>query len=272
MTQRPFLTLVICTLAMLAPEPGAAGQAKLSEAQQQAVKQVRARLQELKAPEAHVEALTDKAVAESFPGQTFVTVRFRLWPVAVAPPESLRSQNLFVVSKDGKSRHLTSSKELEQFFKANLGVVKREPAADQALSAWLLLTKEFVQDGFYTFVLSKDRKWKDSVEGTINVWGAIEVKPEGGNKGMITAQLSFDREGKLTQATEQNKVVRGMRPRCQATRLLDPDPVIRAICEDSLLVLGKAAREYLREQRATAGPELRQAIDRIWQRILEEGR
>jgi hypothetical protein len=256
---------------MLAPAPGAAGQDKLSEAQQQAVKQVRARLQELKAPEAHVEALTDRAIAESFPGHTFVTVRFRLWPVAIAPPEPLRSQNLFAVSKDGKSQHLTSSKDLEPFFKANLGRVK-ELGADRALSAWLLLTKEFVQDGFYAFVLGKDRKGTGSVKGELAIQGTIQVKPEAGNKGEIAARLTFDRKGKLTQVTEQNKVVRGMRPRCQATRLLDPDPVIRAICEDSLLVLGQAARAYLMEQRAAAGPELRQAIDRIWQRILEEGR
>jgi serpin B len=51
-------------------------------------------------------------------------------------------------------------------------------------------------------------------------------------------------------------VVRGIRPRCPATRLLDPDPVLRATCEDSLLVLGQLAQDYLLEQRATAGPEL----------------
>ena len=70
----------------------------------------------------------------------------------------------------------------------------------------------------------------------------------------------------------ENKVVRGMRPRCQATRLLDPDPLIREICEQDLLVMGRAAQGYLMEQRATASPELRRAIDRVWQKILDEGR
>ena len=56
------------------------------------------------------------------------------------------------------------------------------------------------------------------------------------------------------------------------TRLLDPDPLIREICEQDLLVMGRAAQGYLMEQRATASPELRRAIDRVWQKILDEGR
>jgi hypothetical protein len=35
--------------------------------------------------------------------------------------------------------------------------------------------------------------------------------------------------------------------------------------------MGLAAREYLDEQRAQAGPELRRAIDRLWQRIQKNG-
>jgi hypothetical protein len=36
--------------------------------------------------------------------------------------------------------------------------------------------------------------------------------------------------------------------------------------------MGKAAEEYLSEQRARATPALGEAIDRIWQRILIEDR
>jgi hypothetical protein len=279
MAQRTFLPVAVCTLILVATRTGLAGEAKgpagrpkLTEAQQNALKLVRARLEELKAPEAHVEAMTASPVVNTFPTYSFVSVRFRLWPVAMVPPAPLKSQNLFVVGKDGKPQHLTDSKGLEPFFKAHLDMDRKTATPGQALNAWLLLTKEFVQDGFYTFVLSKERKGGAAQDGPSFVWGAIEVKPEGGNKGRITATLHFDKAGKLTRVEEENKVVRGVRPRCQATRLLDPDPVIRAICEDSLLVLGRAGREYLLEQRATASPELRREIDRIWQRILAEGR
>ena len=67
-------------------------------------------------------------------------------------------------------------------------------------------------------------------------------------------------------------MVRGMRPRCQATLLLHPDPLVREIAEQDLLVLGRLAREYLLEQRAKANPDLRRQIDRIWKQIEVEGR
>jgi hypothetical protein len=63
-----------------------------------------------------------------------------------------------------------------------------------------------------------------------------------------------------------------VRPICQATKLLDPDPVVRRMAEDAILVMGRAAEEYLSEQRARATPALRAAIDQIWQRILIEER
>jgi hypothetical protein len=44
------------------------------------------------------------------------------------------------------------------------------------------------------------------------------------------------------------------------------------MAEDAILVMGKAAKEYLDEQRARARPALREAIARIWQRILGEDR
>jgi hypothetical protein len=36
--------------------------------------------------------------------------------------------------------------------------------------------------------------------------------------------------------------------------------------------MGSAAKPYLDEQRAKATPELKAAIDRIWERIRKEGR
>jgi len=44
------------------------------------------------------------------------------------------------------------------------------------------------------------------------------------------------------------------------------------MAEQDILVMGKAAKGYLDEQRAKASPELQQAIDEIWERIIAEGR
>jgi hypothetical protein len=92
---------------------------------------------------------------------------------------------------------------------------------------------------------------------------------KGGN-GDINVELTFDADGKLTKATEKADIKPGPRPVCHATKLLDPDPVVRAIVEQDLLIMGRAAKPYLDEQRAKAAPELQEAIDRIWQRIQME--
>jgi hypothetical protein len=54
--------------------------------------------------------------------------------------------------------------------------------------------------------------------------------------------------------------------------LLDRDPIVRRMAEQDLLVMGRAATLYMEQVRATARPKLQRAIDRVWQRILDEGR
>jgi hypothetical protein len=254
-----------------------AGGRALSAAQLVALKRVQEHLQKVKIPRPHVAVITDDAVNQAFPNDHFVAVRFPVWPQAAALPEPFKSANLFVVSQDGKIQHLTDAKGLEKVFKARLKPATRFKDNNRALAAWLWLTTEFIQDGFFKFALGGERKarkpeGKDLLGPTSEIWGSIQVVPEMGNKGQIKAGLFFDKVGRLIKVTEENYVLPGVRPRCQATRLLDPDPVIRAICEQDLLVIGVAAREYLTEQRAKASPELGRAIDRVWQRILQEGR
>jgi hypothetical protein len=94
------------------------------------------------------------------------------------------------------------------------------------------------------------------------------VVMKGGN-GEINVELAYE-GGKLTKATIEAKLKPGVRPICQATKLLDPDPLVRAIAEQDLLCIGRAGRPYLDEQRARASPELQRAIDRLWERICQE--
>jgi len=83
--------------------------------------------------------------------------------------------------------------------------------------------------------------------------------------------MTFE-DGKLAKVVEENTVKPGVRPICQATKLLDPDPIVRGMAEQCIVVMGSEAREYLLGQRAKASPELQQAIDRVWQRIIDEER
>lgn len=256
---------------------------------------VRDHLQALKAPEAAVEPVQDyvlvykdskdtHSLATVFPEHAFVSVRFPLWPVAIAPPEPLKSRNIFAVDKEDKLTHLTGPKDLEAFFKKHarlVGAEKHEKSEvrknniREYICSWLRLTQEFVQDGFFKFYIYRGSPGIMQSGGKeSNRWlvGTLSVVPEAGNKGSLQVSIFIDDKGKIEKFVESNKIVAGIRPRCQATHLLHADPVIRAICEQDLLVLGRAAQPYLQRQRAQATPELQRAIDRIWERILREDR
>jgi hypothetical protein len=64
----------------------------------------------------------------------------------------------------------------------------------------------------------------------------------------------------------------GQRVGVQATKLLDPDPIVRRMAEQDLLVMGRATKPYLDQVRARVRPKLQLAIDRMWERIVREGR
>ena len=93
---------------------------------------------------------------------------------------------------------------------------------------------------------------------------------QGGN-GELTAALEYGKDGKLAKVVETAKIRPGPRPICQATKLLDADPIVRRMAEQDLLIMGLFARDYLMEQRELATPELRAAIDRVWQQIQKNG-
>jgi hypothetical protein len=248
--------------------------APTAEEIQKATKAVDEKVKELKGgqgllPTRHI---ADDSVQKAFPDQLFFAVHIRSFPVAFRPPpdSKIKNHNLFIVAKDGKILHLTEAKELEKFFKDTLPTARDDAALKTAVHAWLTLSPEFIQDGFYKFKIIDDAT-KITREGDGKTVKGQVVVMAGGN-GEINATLTFDDAAKLIAASDQAKVRPGPRPICQATKLLDADPIVRKMAEQDLLIMGRAARDYLSEQRAKAAPELQQAIDRIWQRIAEEDR
>ena len=216
--------------------------------------------------------LANDALGRTFAGHLFYALRFRQYPVAVMPPDPLKTTNLFVVKPDGSVEHLPDVGALEAFFRAALSPVTTDPQAQDAAKAWLRLAQEFRQDGFLQFSIPDESLQVASVaSGGHEVTGKAVVIPHGGNQGEMAASLTFDGSGKLVTVSESAYIKRGIRPICQATKLLDSDPIVRAMAEQAILVMGRAAKEYLDEQRPMASPELREAIDRVWQRILGEG-
>ena len=79
--------------------------------------------------------------------------------------------------------------------------------------------------------------------------------------------LSFNQEGKLVSAKTVKNIQAGIRPICQAKKLLDKDPVVKKMAEQDILIMGRMCKPYLQEQREKAAPPLQKAIDVIWNKI-----
>jgi hypothetical protein len=233
-------------------------------------KAVKEQLEKYKADSAQVMLVKDEGLAKALPRHIFFTAHFRQFPVARLVPEPLKSANLFAYSADGKATLLNDVKALEKFFKENAAPAKDLDPGKAAVRAWLKLSSELHQDGFFRFAIMDDSTRAELVQGVVSASGKVVVM-QGGN-GELNAKLRFDQEGKLARVEEESKIRPGPRPICQATKLLDADPLVRKMAEQDLLIMGKFARGYLDEQRLKASPDLRKVIDRLWQRIVEEDR
>jgi hypothetical protein len=127
----------------------------------------------------------------------------------------------------------------------------------------------FKQDGFFKFAIPDGAVTVEQANDGRRASGKALVTA--GGKGELSVSLTFDEAGKLGKVAEGGHIKPGVRPICQATKLLDKDALVRRMAEQDILVMGRAAQEYLREQRAKAEPALQGAIDRIWKRIVDEG-
>lgn len=217
-----------------------------------------------------VTALAD-GTKETFPDFVLFSHVIPQFPVAREAPAPLKHANVIAVpkKKDGKPILITDAKELEKFFKENARAVKKAEDSDEVAKAWLRASAELAQDGYFKFTVKAGPG--KAAGDTLTATGEALVDPRNMDKGEIKATLTF-KDGKLATAETKVNVSAGIRPRCQATKLLDPDPIVRAIAEDSLRVMGSSAKEYLDEQYAKASPELRKAIDRVRAKIAAEGR
>jgi len=240
-------------------------QQKLPDHVQKAKEVVVEHLNNIKGTDGQVVWLDHESLTKAFPKQAFFAVRYRIYPVARKLPEGMAASNLFVV-QDGKLEYLKDNKALAAFFKAHLASVAKD-TVDTALSSYLVLGQEFVQDGFYTFEIDT-KGFVAAGEGkSISTAKGRAIAMKGGN-GEILVEMKLDDQGKVAEATfDRSKLKQGPRPICQATKLLDGDAVVRRMAEQDLLFMGLAVREYLMEQRAVANPELRQAIDRLLEQI-----
>ena len=233
---------------------------------------------------APIRRIDEERIAGVFPAHPFYTVHYQEYPVQEGVPPPLTSRNLFVLGPGTTLTQVTEVSDLEAFFRRTVahpsfrGVVdqkllrKNEANSRDVVYAWIRLSQEFSQDGGFQFLIPEDSIHVDPTPGGYAGSGKAVVVPHGGNLGEISAILMFDRNGEVTGISECRNVLRGERPICQGTKLLDPDPIVRRMAEQSLLVMGRAFEAYIMDQRAKASPALRREIDRVWARIVSEGR
>jgi hypothetical protein len=216
-----------------------------------------------------VRPVTDDFVGRTFPNYSFFGVIFRQYPIAVQcpPAPDLKCANLFFV-RNSQVDFVSATEDLKFFFASNLNPAPTQDTATDAASCWLRFSEELKQDLFYTFS-PPDVSY--TARADLIVLRAHASVAAGGD-GNIDAVMTLGSAGSLVNILEKSAVRLGIRPVCQATKLLDRDPIVRRMAEQDLLVMGRAAKPYLDQIRATAAPGLQQAIDRLWRRILNEGR
>ena len=269
---RPLLSLIVCVcvsfpLLSADPEPEPGGQKLTDKELVAARKAVDDHLGKIKGGDGTVEQVKDEPVARSMPAFAFYTVRYRQFPVARETPPGLKASNVFAVDAKGKVQILTTIAELQKFMKASLPAADSKAKLDDAARLAVRLGQEFHQDGFYKFKLEDDST--KVVPGKSATAKAVVM--QGGN-GTYVVDLKVDASGKLTSLEEKAVIRPGPRPRCQATKLLDKDPIVRYMAEEAIQGMGRGAKEYLDEQRAKASPELKKAIDTMWQKIRDQDR
>jgi hypothetical protein len=235
-----------------------------------AEKAVKDELLRLKGEGGVVAYVKDEDAVRLFPDGYFFSVMFRQFPIARVMPEGLSAANLFVVDGKGKVKVLTDAQSLVKYALDHAGHAKSDEQKKETVRGYLHLSQHLYQDGFFAFSVMEDSLQVKRKEGGATAVGSL-VAMRGGS-GTIKATLEFAGDGKLTGIKEHAQLRPGPRPICQATKLLDRDPVVRKMAEQDLLIMGPAARPYLDEQRAKAGPELQKAIDRLWQRIVDSER
>ncbi len=261
----PATAVTFCVIFSFVPAP-----AQDKPSSDAAAKAVNDDLAKFKATGFVMQQVKNEPVGRAFPQHVFFGVYFRQHPLARFTPQGMNDSNLYAVGTDGKPNLLKEAKQLQDFFKMNLALIKEEEASKDAARAYVRLMEDLHQDGFYKFALQDDSTKVNASKGG-KVATARSVVMAGGN-GELGAALTFDGNGQLQTITESVKLKPGPRPICQATKLLDTDPVVRLMAEKDLLIMGRAAKPYLDEQRSKAGPELRHAIDRIWECILKDDR
>jgi hypothetical protein len=164
-------------------------------------------LQDLGADYYTITPVQKKCVLATFGGVAFCGVYFEQWPLEYIPPGDLAESNVFFMDlNSGEINYLTSPHDLQAFFQTSwpvTGANGKDLLLKNATKTWLLLSKEFSQDGFYSFSKPMVMVDGDTAFGIINV--------EEGGDGFIMVMVTMEPLGGVS-VTEGRHIHPGPRP------------------------------------------------------------
>jgi hypothetical protein len=219
----------------------------------------------------NINDIQSNEITQVIPGYRFFLLYLIQYPVAYGPPDDqLGMACIVAIDGDLAIESIADEYAMQEFYRAHQIEITTEAGCVLAIKAWLHLSHEYKNDGYYTFLVSDDDITVSHVYGDVVEWLVDGIsRVTAGGEGAVTAQMAIDFEGLLLYVNEEFELLPGIRPICQSTKLLDPDPIVRKMAEQDLLAMGYKAKEYMFTQRAKASPELQKAMDALWERIVE---
>ena len=169
-----------------------------------------------------VRPVTDDFVGRTFPNFSFFGVIFRQYPIAVRCPAvpDLKCANLFFV-RNSQVDFVSTIEDLKFFFAANLDPAPTQAAATDAASTWMRFSEELKQDLFYT---CSESYISYALRDNLTLLRAHATATAGGDAN-IDLVMTLGAAGNFVSILEKSAQRPGVRPICQATKLLDPDPI-----------------------------------------------
>jgi hypothetical protein len=170
-------------------------------------------LEKIKGSEGQVVRIDAAPLRQLFPKDVFFAVHYRVYPVAQRLPKGMKPSNVFVFSR-GKLTPIGNDLKLDEFFKDRLPAVTSDATARKAAQAWLWLSQEFRQDGFYKFAVEDDEVKVEREGGKRTVTARATVT--GGGEGEVEVTLQFDTDGRIAATSFQVRLRPEPRPKAKA--------------------------------------------------------
>ncbi|MBN2443702.1 MAG: dockerin type I repeat-containing protein, partial [Spirochaetales bacterium] len=163
-----------------------------------------------------IKSIESDDVNQVLPGYVFYVIYLRQYPVAYGPPdEQLGTQCIVAINKNLEIEKIPDEDELQIFYRDHQIELNTRERCVTGMKAWLGLSQEYKNDGYYTFLISDEDIIVTELFGDVVTWGVKGVsRVVSGGEGAITADMIIDLFGSLVHVSEEYELIKGIRPIC----------------------------------------------------------